>query len=389
MIKRSLLLILAFILSLAVPVLAAEPGDGTIEGQIVNGTAGSSNVSDQEITLKNFINDADTESGSATTKTDAEGRFVFNNLSTESTYSYQVTLSFQEADYFSEQLAFAGNEAAKSVELMVYDSTMSDEAIKVTVAHTVIYPEPGSLRVEEYFTFVNNSDRTYIGSGEITATGTRRTLKLPPLPSKATGLQYGGEFMECCVLNNADGFSDTMAVYPGAKELIYAYQVDYRSGQYPFSWLVNYPTDTYNLLVQGGNVEITEGQLTRQQPVNIEGNQFNYLSGTNLAAGDTIAVQLSGLPQASSQWTVIWIVLVLLILGGGAVYLLRKRKLQPVVVESSPLDRRQRLLAELAKLDDDLEDGKIPEEVYQRRRAERKAQLVELMSRSKGKSGNR
>ena len=54
------------------------------------------------------------------------------------------------------------------------------------------------------------------------------------------------------------------------------------------------------------------------------------------------------------------------------------------------LDRRkQRLLVELTQLDDDFECGKIDEEDYRRLRAVRKAQLVELMQRSKEENGNR
>ncbi len=86
MIKRIILLIIIFILSLSTPALAAKPGSGIIEGQIVNGTEGGSSVTDLDITLKTYLNN--TEAGSTATKTDAGGRFVFDGLLTEPDYSY-------------------------------------------------------------------------------------------------------------------------------------------------------------------------------------------------------------------------------------------------------------------------------------------------------------
>jgi hypothetical protein len=64
-----------------------------------------------------------------------------------------------------------------------------------------------------------------------------------------------------------------------------------------------------------------------------------------------------------------------------------ERKLQPAKAEDLP--DSQRLLTEIAQLDDDLESGKIDESVYRKLRAEKKSQLVILMQRAKGKSGNR
>ena len=125
-----------FILSLSASALAAESDSGTIEGQIINGTTGGSSVANQDITLNTYLNDA--EADTTTTKTDAEGHFVFNGLSTESGYSYQAVLTFQEAEYYSEWLIFDEGETTKSAEVTVYDSTTIDEAIEVAMAHTII-----------------------------------------------------------------------------------------------------------------------------------------------------------------------------------------------------------------------------------------------------------
>jgi hypothetical protein len=81
--------------------------------------------------------------------------------------------------------------------------------------------------------------------------------------------------------------------------------------------------------------------------------------------------------------------LVVLGTGFGLVYLIRRRRLQPVSSEDGLEQQRQRLLVELAHLDDDFEAGKIPEKSYRRLRSARKTQLVELMQRAKEESDRR
>ena len=387
LIKRiTLLLMIIFVLNLSTPTLAAEAGNGIIEGRVVNGTADGSSVADQDVTLKTYQDDAEVDS--ATTRADTEGRFAFDGLSTSSGYSYQVTLIFQEAEYYSEWLDFAEGETRKVTEVTVYDSTTSDEAIRVAIAHTIVYVRQGNLEVVEFYLFTNESDRTYIGSGEITATGKRRTLSLQ-LPDKMTEPQYGGELMTCCVLPGEGGFFDTMPVLPGSKEVAYSYKVDYKSGAYALSQRVNYPINDFNILVQGESVIVTSDQLVPRGLVEFEGSQFNQLSGSDFAKGDTLLAQLSGLPQTSNQRIVLWVVLTLIVLGAGFgfVYLTRRGRLQPVRATGSVQQSRQELLVELAQLDNDFEDSKIPEGSYRRLRAEKKAQLVTLMQRPKKNSG--
>ncbi|MFC1943217.1 carboxypeptidase-like regulatory domain-containing protein [Chloroflexota bacterium] len=385
MIRRVILLVMIFILSLSTPALAAEPGNGIIEGQVVNGTAAGTSVAEQNVTLKTYQNDAEVDA--TTSKADAKGRFVFDGLPPESDYSYQVEVNFQEADYTSEWLSFDEGEITKSTEVTVYEATNSDETIKVTTAHTIIYVGQGSLEVKEFYLFVNEADRTYIGSQEVTAEGERETLRFP-LPKEATELQPDYGLMECCILSSEEGFTYTMPILPGSKEVAYSYKVGYNSGVYKFSQRVNYPITAFALLVQGEAIQVTSDQLITEEPLSINDTRFNHLSGENFSRGETLAARLSGLPQTNNQGAILGVVLALVVLGAafGFVYLARKGRRQPVRVRVSLQESRQQLLVELAQLDDEFEAGGIPEEVYRRLRVEKKASLVELTQRLKGES---
>lgn len=389
MIKRIALLTVIFTLSLSAPALAAEPGNGVIEGQVVNVTEGGSSTAGQEVTLKTFLNENELEPITATT--DAEGRFIFSGLSTEPGYSYQATLTFQQADYSGDQVSFGEGETGKFTQVTVYDSTTDSEVVKVMMSHTVIYVEAGALSVIEYFLFVNDSDRTYIGGKEIAADGTREVTRFA-LPGEATDLQYQLGLMSCCVYGSEGGFVESMPLLPGGKEVAYSYQIAYDSGEYVFSQKMNYPTMSYDFLIQGEATRAESDQLTQAEPINIEGTPFNHLSGEALAPGNTIVARISGLPQpANSQGVTLWVALTLAVLTGGFgfSYMLRKRKPQPVRSGDSPDQRKQKLLVELAQLDDDFEAGKLPEEVYRRLRTGKKSQLVQLMQGSKGERADR
>lgn len=381
------LLITTFILILSASVLAAEPGSGIIEGSVVNGTKDGSSVANQDIILKTYLND--NEIGSTATKTDAAGKFQFSGLSAGPGYSYQVSLQYQEAEYISERITFDKGKTTKSVTLTVYDSTTSDGAIKVTFSHIIIYVGQGSFSVMEYFLFVNEGDRTYVGSKVVGADGKKETLRFS-LPKKATELQYTLELMECCVVQTEEGFVDTMPVKPGAIEASFSYRLSYSSGTYTFSKKVNHPIDNFDLLVQSKGIEVVSDQLTTEEPLDIEGNRFIHLSSKNLAPGVILSARLSGLPKADIQRVLIWVAmgLTVLIVGFGFSYPLIRKRLQPVSPEGSLDHKRQGLLLKIAQLDNDFESGKISEEVYRRIRTETKAQLVELMRRLKEKSGD-
>lgn len=95
------------------------------------------------------------------------------------------------------------------------------------------------------------------------------------------------------------------------------------------------------------------------------------------------------LAPPSNQVT--WLLPLAAILGGGVVvYIVLKkwgrRRLQPGRPVESHKQRQQRLLIEMARLDDDFEAGKIPEENYRRLRQAKRAKLIKL---TKGAKKNR
>ncbi len=378
MIKRIALLVAFFILSLSAPVAADEPGSGIIEGQIVNGTAGGSSVADQDITLNIYLDEAEVDT--ADTKSDTEGQFMFDGLSTAPGYGYEMVIKFEGADYYSDRLNFDEGETTKSTGVIVYDATTSDGAIKVAMSHMIVYIEEDSLLVKRYYLLVNEVDRTYIGEANVEKPVALRFS----LPEDATELQSTMGLMDCCIVRNEEGFHDTMPLLPGSKEMAFSYRINQSSGTFEFSQMINYPTDRFDFLVQGEDIEITSDQLVIDEPMDISGTLFNHLSGQGLAAGETLMMRLSGLPHTNTLVGILWVllVLILIVVGFVFVYLIKRKRPQPVIADGV-LSQQQRLLAELAQLDDNFEEGGILEDTYRRLRDEKKAELIEIMRRQK------
>lgn len=368
-------------LSLPTPALAAEGGNGIIDGQVVNGTRDGGSVAGIDVTLKTYLNDSDNETASATVQADAEGYFAFEGLSTGAGYSYQAEVEFQKAKYNSDKLTFTQGEPTRFTEVIVYDSTESPDAVRVEMAHTIIYVGRDSLQVKEFVFFVNDSDRTYIGSREIAADGTRAVSEFS-LPGGATGLTPLSGLMECCIYSSEDGFVESMPLLPGAKEEAFSYQLEFTKDSYTLPLKIKYPTANYNLLVQGGAV--SSDQLTLEEPLDMGDMVFARLSGSNLAPGDTVIARLSGLPR-EGQNGILWAALTLLLLTAGSALLYLRQKQprgrsQPV----ASADRgKESLLEELSRLDDAFADGQIDEEAYRRLRSGKKEQLIELMRGTK------
>lgn len=379
--KRIALLLILLQLSLCAVASADDSGFGTINGSVINDTAGGGSVAAIDVTLKTY--QSDNEVNSNASKTDSDGYFTFNNIAIKPDYAYQVSLTFHGAEYQSEWVTFNEGETIKFIEMIVYDSTNSDEAIKTVMSHTILYLEQGIIRVKEYYLLANMSDRTYIGA---TQTENAPTL-LFSLPKGASELQESSGLMECCIINIQDGFAYTMPILPGNMEVIYSYVIENQSDSYTFTRKVNYPTINFDFLVKGEGIEIAGEQFTAREPIEISGDKYNHLSRSNIEKGDIIEIRISNMPASGSSRIVTWLFVALVVIAIGLIlfYLLRRKRLRPAVTTSTVDQKRQKLLLGLAQLDDEFESGGIAEEAYLKLRTQRKAQLIDLMQETEEK----
>lgn len=329
-----------------------------------------------EVVLETY--DGNEQVGTATALTDEEGRFTFAGLPTAPNLVSQALVRYEGADYYSGPASFSADAATAALEVVVYEATPSDELIVVSNAHTIVEMADGGLRITEVLTFVNQGDRSYVGSVQV-AEGANATLYFP-LPEGAVELQPGTGLMQCCIYGYEEGFVDSMPFPPGEQQVIYSYFVPNTDSEYTFVRPVAYPTGRYDLLVQGESVSIQSSGLISDQPVTMKDAPFAHSSSEGVEAGEAIEASISGLPDTGLGNILIWAgITVGLLAGGYGVFLTRRRRARPPSLPvETPVEERQRLLVQIAEMDDDFAAGRIAEDTFRRRRAAVKARLVDL-----------
>lgn len=354
--KRIYALPVIFVLAFClIPVQTLAQGQGVIEGQVVNGTVNGGSVEGLTVALHVFVGME--EQPSQTVTTDAEGRFRFVDLSTETDHGYALLLNYGGVDYGSDLLTFSEGETALSVPIRVYEPTESDETVSIERAHIFVDFQEDNLLVGELYFFSNSSDRTYIGAEEV-AEGGWGTLRLS-LPAVAEGLAFESGELGQRFFETVEGFVDTWPLLPGqaSRQLMFSYSLPYDPSGYDLTREIPYPLKALNVLIAEVGVDVASDQLTLEGSRGMQGQSYLNLSGQNLGKGERLTLHFSGSPgseplreteampaqpsQGDGQSFLVWAVLGLVVLAVGFVlgYPLLRRQSEEAVEEAG--DRGQ------------------------------------------------
>jgi hypothetical protein len=395
LIKR-LALVTVLAITLGTPAFAqdedAENGvaeAGVVEGTVANGTADGTPIGMLELTLRSYPPEGDVTS--MTTIAGEDGAFRFTGVSTDHQLVHQVEAEFQGTTYFSQPITFVEGQELEPIDMMVYDTTSDSSAISLGLAHTIITEDESGLEVQEVSVFVNSGDRTYVGPEDESVGGERPTVRFS-LPSGATdvridpgvpGMPFSTEY----------GFIHTMPVRPGETTFSYSYRINTEVAGYTFNRYSFYPTTQYSMMIQTDTLDAEAEGLTVGPPSDMNGLRFLVLSGQGLAADQAVSATL--IAPASGLSPAIWVVLALVLVGGvaGLTYSRRRQRAgaeAPETVAEEPAaagDDVEAMLAEIARLDDEFENGGLDEKTYRQQRDATKARLADIMRSSAGADG--
>ncbi len=380
-------LLLALLLVITRPLFALAKEEGSIRGQVLDGTNGGKPIVNLEVTLTAYgANDSKEES---TARTDAEGRFDFGGLSTSKGTVYQITTDYQGATYRSEALSFTPGQDELDVEIVVYEATESDGALSVELAHIVVEFASDGLAVTEMLFVSNKSNGTYVGSGPEVISGKAATLRFS-LPLGAELVNIGESLMRCCIVATDDGFVDTMPVMPGRRAILYVYTVPYPETAPELRRSFAYPANKMEIFVSDEAEGAEVPGFSRAGT--IEGQDNTYVRWTvgGLDAGQEVVVRLEGLPfqrEAEAARAVAvrkkagWLFVTAAAIPLALIFPMRRRwrtRFETTETETSVHESKESLLQRVADLDDAFEAGEIPEPEYQVERAILKQRLLVL-----------
>ncbi len=365
--------------------------NGVLKGQVINATTGQPSGS-MEVTLRIIENNTELEH--LTTQADSAGNYTFEKLPTDHSVLYAVEGRYKDVTYFSDQPGlFTPDSTETTLDLKVYETTSSPEALSVSQLHYLMTFTPEAVSVVQVFILSNAGNKTYIGNQG-------QTLSFS-LPANAQNVMFendpsGQRFKEL-----DDGYADTDPVTPGegSSSIVAVYDLAYDD---TLTINVPLPADVAlaNVLMQDQGAKLSGEQLEFVETGDFQGTSFSVYSAADLKKVQSLTLQLTELDKltfpagASASGTIAsagsvdqdllrWIVIGL----GGAVIVfvavgypyLRPQTAEQVAAAEDVSQRRQKLLLMLARLDEVFEAGELDRQVYHRARAKYKAELVHLM----------
>lgn len=377
---------------------------GSISGKITNGSGGNIPAG-QKVVLHTFSHDATTqqfsEVGSTETTLSADGTYSFKKVEMPATYAFYISVEFSGAVYES-QAAFASDgQTDIDLPLTVYDTTTDASVLQIDQAHVLLdYSTPDVVQVVE-FLIVSNP-----GTKSVVSTEKDGPVLNVPLPVGYSNLQFEQGSIGNPYIQTSDGFADVTSVAPGSGQYQLVFAVDLplpKAGllggrTLKISQLMPLKVNKLSVLVPEG-ISIADKGFTKGESQDMgTGVKYQVYSSGALDAGQSLNITASGSPSAGTaggtsdstsghQNIIIGVGvfgLALVLVGAWLFWRDRKRAEEDDEDEDDGDDEAdnhdsEEIINAIVALDDQFKAGNIQEDAYNKRRAELKAKLKEIL----------
>ncbi len=292
--------VLVLALTLSEP---AEQITGTIEGVVVNASQGNSPLAQAEVILQVQLEGefAPVEK----TRTDARGRFRFENLPVGSEVLYLPGATRDEIFYPGRRIELSSTLRTASVPIAVHDTVRHPNPLVIRQHEVVLRAERGVLQVVEAMLIDNPGNTTYIGSGapDATMVSTFR-LGIPMDFSRLTFEKefYGRQF------HVIDGqVLTTIPWTPGDHWLRFTYTVPNQDARRVWEHPLDIPCDHLVIRVRHERPEEIVSNLGAAAEVTSGEARFEF-RGQQLAGQELVKITLGPLPRPwtfYARWTAV------------------------------------------------------------------------------------
>jgi hypothetical protein len=287
----TLSLLLLFSASLAAPTLAQAAGPA-IDGTVRNGSAQNQALATQ-VSLYDI--DGPTKMQVDSAQSAADGSFHFDGGRLDAQKHYVASVNYEGVSYTSDLLQLGTNANA---DITVYEATSDRNSISVDrllIVPAAIDRHSGLITLVESYHIQNAGSQTFVGSS---VGGRLETLRLP-LFGGARNLNPLEGFSLDDASEATQGFALDTPLLPGASVISFSYDVPFRSSATTLQSTMDFDVGTVQLILPG-NVSITSPNLTQHQTINLGGRSFDSLVASKLQSGDTLRLNVTGLPVASA-----------------------------------------------------------------------------------------
>jgi hypothetical protein len=383
-------LVAALLLLAAAASAVLAQDTGTLEGQVVNGTGGGPSIG-EGITVTLHVLQGDSEIDTKSTTTDANGSFSFEGLSTATDLEYWPEASYLNVLYSGDTpYQFQAGQATLTATVTVYETTDDPSVVRLDQVHMIAESYDQVLRITEIHLFGNSSDRTYIGRDGATVS--------VPLPQDAVGLAFDQDATSGRFTEVDGGFVDSAPVPPGegTSMVFFSYHLPVSGTEVSLERQFAYSVANLNMLVTQPGLILQTTQLQAQGTEQFQDRAYGVYVAQSVAAGTPLQMVFTVAPGASttsttpgasasggqgatgstasgSQAFLRWLGFALagLAILAGVVYTTAYQGSALAAGSTARLaksPKAQRLLAELADLEDAFESGQIDEAAYESQR---------------------
>ena len=302
--KRIAFLFLLFLLA-ATPALAQDGGNapgqnalaaetGVVLGMVRNDTPQGAVPAEGEPML-HIWDEAFNEKGMEHGRLGQDGTFRFEEVPFVSGWQYAVLLNYQGVTYFSQPVTVAADQEELALELPVYESTPSTDAVRVTSQHVLFdAAAEGQLRVAEIYVLSNEGART-VAAPEEDPDATPLRFALPPGAGNVT---FEGN-SEARFRLVEGGFVDTGPLRPGdgTGQVVVQYTLPYENAEgLTYTYSAPWPVEDLNVLLPAASGLSLQGEglaAPESRQMNDGGQVALYNRGA-MQAGDSMVVTLTG-----------------------------------------------------------------------------------------------
>jgi hypothetical protein len=382
---------LGLALAMLVAVLAAVPAraaplDGSVAGQVSNGTAGAPVPVGEQVILVSIGRKAQTFD-QKTAPIDEHGQYTFTGLDRDPDLVYLTAVRHGGVTYPTTQPFQLVDQPSHQADIQVFEPTTSDAALQLPRLNLVVAgAQPGMLQMMEMGAVVNGGDRTFLTDNpqdQALAHGLRFAL-----PRGALGAQFQTGFDNRDVVSSLDGVQVTGPVPPGQHEFALSFQLPYSGSDADLSLQAPYPVGSFTLYLPQGGPRLSSASLAPQGAATLGGQTYQVYTAQNAGAGTRLDVHLAELPSTAglttSQLALISLGVAVLVLGGGLLLFGQRRRHVPAPAPAGdPEAERLQLVVRLAALDERYASGGIGEREYATERNRGKQRLLELTALSR------
>lgn len=376
------------------PAVVANLNTGIITGSVTNGTAGASVPPDLSVKLYSY-DSTGARTTLAETISNTDGTFQFEQVALAHGQEFFVTVGYGGGFFLSETLTPLSGDNTLNLPVTIYETTYDPQAIRVSNILTYANVIDSTLSIVQIVEFVNITDKLYVNPIE----GALPESLIIGLPE---GVRFEDMRREFQLSEDGRTATSILPVFPQTfseepHTLHFAYSLPYDGDvtlAQTFPYLVQ---GELEILIQQNGISVDgDGFQSRGTKMIAEGVFANYGATLSLMPQTPIEFSIKGTPiipveenvtaqSAPNQTIAIALIGAGVLSIGLAAYIFIKDK-QPAPDSQPQGDNKTQindLMKQIAELDMQHKDGKLPEAEYQRLRDKLKAQLTQLMKNQK------